>query len=594
MMRWLFRPSMLLAVAAAALVGAFLITWTTGGLLGPSGPSAPVPLPVADGEGEIVWLYAATSSAPWERFVAGLRRVAQRLGQDFPGLEAQVGADAFPRQTFSSPQVALAFPGGRRLVFRWYKLTSDWKPRDWIAALLRRRPPPLAIIGGNTSDIGRDIAAQLADFSGPLPEARRPLLLLTQATADRVLPEAVEAGHGPPGEPDIEETLGVSSPPDHSPHGLYPDRTFRFCFSNKQMAAAVTRFVWSQDDLRPDRDPVYMVQWMDDSYSRDLTGGFWRALRTLVAESAVRQWGWAVGAIPGGAAPGLSGGPFPFDLAGRRASGFHLGVFPTPQLVDSSVGPFDRPNRFESKCAHDLLDLALHSDGPPRRPLLILTGQSGPCRRFLRGLERFCPQPARRFVVATGDGIAFNTVYRDRRVTWPIQDLPFPLVFFCHRNPVDREAGFRPVGGAPAGAPGGTAATGTEDILLYEDILEALAQAAATPLADADQLRDRLRAVRLTPQGHLTLAGDGPTLFGPHDGRRGGTGEHVVCLRPRVVEVPVGHGEAVAQVLPEATIEVWAWRAGADGGRSWQQVSPPLAVTYDGSPPEGGGAHEPD
>jgi hypothetical protein len=343
-----------------------------------------------------------------------------------------------------------------------------------------------------------------------------------------------------------------------------------------------------------------MVQWMDDSYSRDLIEGFWKALRALVRESAVRQWGWASGAVVGGAAPGLSSGPFPFDLAGPRASGFHLGVFPTPQFVDSSVGSFDRPNRFEAKCAHDLLELLLHPEGPPRppqeRPLLILTGQSGPCRRFLRGLERFSPQPARRFVVATGDGIAFNTVYRDRRVTWPIQDLPYPLVFFCHRNPVDREAGFLPVGEAPpSSAQGGTATTGTEDILIFEDIVEALTRAAATPLADADQLRDRLRAIRLTAQGHLTLGGAGPLLFDARGGRSSGTGEHVVCLRPRVVEVPVGHGEAVAQVLPEATIEVWAWRASANGGgHSWQRVGPPLAVSYDGSGSEGGGTHDPD
>jgi len=36
-----------------------------------------------------------------------------------------------------------------------------------------------------------------------------------------------------------------------------------------------------------------------------------------------------------------------------------------------------------------------------------------------------------------GRRIDFNTIYRDRNLAWPIQDLPCDLVFFCHRNPVD-------------------------------------------------------------------------------------------------------------------------------------------------------------
>jgi hypothetical protein len=584
MVRWLFRPSVLVAAAAAAVVGAFLFTWASGSLLGPAGPTPPAPLPVAAGDGEIVWLYAATNAAAWERFVAALARVAKRLGRDLPGVKLQADpTEAFPEQTFTTPQVALAFPDGRRLVFRWYKLTSDWKVRTWVEALLRRQPPPLAIIGGNNSDVGRDIAVQLAQATARVPESRRPLLLLTQATADSVLPDSADAARRLWGGSGAEEAAGLPL------QQLYPGRTFRFCFSNNQMAAAVTHFLWRRDDLRPDGDPVYTVQWIDDSYSRDLIEGFWRALQDLVAESGVRQWAWAGTAVLRGLPAGL-GGPVPFDRAGPHGSGLQLAIPPCWQRVDSSVGPFDRPNRFEAKCAHDLIDLLLNPEGPPRpaqqRPLLILTGQSGPCRRFLRGLERYSPQPARRFVVATGDGIAFNTVYRDRRVTWPIQDLPFPLVFFCHRNPVDREAGFAPAAG--------TATTGTEDVLLYEDILAALAQSAATPLADAGQLRDRLRGIRLDAEGHPTLGGRGTRLFDGDGGRRSGTGEHVVCLRPKVVEAHLGDGEAVAQVLPQATIEVWAWRRTRGVGHSWQAVGPPLAVTYEGPLAEGGGSHGPD
>jgi hypothetical protein len=601
MMRWLFRPSMLLALAAAVVVGTFLITWASGVFPSRSAPARPTPLPVADGDREVVWLYPATNSAAWERFVAAVRRAADRLRGVFAGLEAQVGEGTFPRQTTAVPETALAFPDGRRLVFRWYKLTSDWKTRDWIAALLRRRPAPLAVIGGSSSDAARDLAGQLRQLGADLPEAERPLLLLTTATADRVLPDPGEpAARRPPDSADgeAEYTPGVPL------HDLYPGRTFRFCFSNRQMAEAVTRFVWTQDDLRPDSDPVYMVRWDDDSYSRDLIEGFWRSLRGLVTQAAAQQWAWATAGVAAGAAhPGLGGGLFPVRLAGARASGFHMGTLPTPQIVDSSVGSFASPNRFEAQVARDLIELLLTNEAgsppvpgphrlPQERPLLVLTGQTGASRRFLRGLERYAPQPARRFVVATGDAISFNTVYRDRQVAWHIQDLPYPLAFFCHRNPVDRDAGFRPGDGRPSS--GGTAATGTEDVLLYEDIIEALAQGDREPMADAGELGRRLRAARVSREGLIGFDPAGTPLFDAAGGRRSGTGEHVVCLRPRVVTVERRSGEAAERVLPEATIEVWAWRAGGAAGHVWQRVGEPLEVTYDDSPLDGGGAHGPE
>src|SRR5207253_6398146 len=94
---------------------------------------------------------------------------------------------------------------------------------------------------------------------------------------------------------------------------------------------------------------------------------------------------------------------------------------------------------------------------------------SQPARRFLRALLRRDPVESRRFVVATGDAIAFNTVYQDRNIAWSIQDLPFALVFFCHRNPTDPKAGF-PIDGKvrPADVNGAVSeAPGTEDLLLY-------------------------------------------------------------------------------------------------------------------------------
>src|SRR5207302_175475 len=161
--------------------------------------------------------------------------------------------------------------------------------------------------------------------------------------------------------------------------------------------------------------------------------------------------------------------------------------------------------------------------GRQKRPLLVLTGQSAPSRRFLRALVRSAPGMARQFVVATGDAIAFNNVYRDRGVAWNVQDLPVPLVFFCHHNPIDPDAGFRPL------------------------------------------------------QVHAGHGGPGPVgtaLFNP-DGsgkRKSGTGEHIVSLRPHVQG---------GRVLPEATIAVWAWH-GQPGQKlsegEWRPVGEPLNV----------------
>ena len=431
-----------------------------------SAPAQPRPVAAAvgDGDREIVWLFTTTNATSWERFVAAVRRAATRLHDQQPGLELQIGDAAFPKQTTAIPEVALAWPGQhRRLVFRWYKLTSDWKTRDWVEALLKRRPPPLAIIGGSSSDAARELAWQLQQQSADMAPADKPLLLLTTATADRVtIPEA----------PQESRSVDLTR--------VYPDRTFRYCFTNKQMADAVMGFLWNQDAVRPDVNPVHMVQWDDDSYSRDLTDGFRESLP---------------------AAAGL----------------------PNPKRIASSVGSFLTPNRFEADVVGQVLQ-DLESKRPPQtRPLLIVTGQSSPSHRFLRELARTAPAQARRLVVATGDAVSFNIVYRDRRVMWPIQDLPFPFIFFCHFNPIDADAGFRPEGEGEGDRD--SSATGTEDILLNSAIVETLVQALerdGKPAADAAELAARLarcaaqaRPFRLRPRGRRAVR------FGRQSPRRG-------------------------------------------------------------------------
>jgi hypothetical protein len=266
---------------------------------------------------------------------------------------------------------------------------------------------------------------------------------------------------------------------------------------------------------------------------------------------------------------------------------------PTPQLIDSSVGTFLTPNRFEEQAARNLLDLAMAQ--PQRRPLLVVTGQANPSRRFLRALARMAPDYARRFVVVTGGAISFNTVYRDRQVTWPIQDLPFSLVFFCHNDPVNTEAGFRFHRDSSDPESVATSVTATDEVLLNGDIVESLAQSFCrdgTFSADAGNLADQLVQIRLL-EGRLGFDPPGakPTgrrLFRELASRRGwdrhtGTGEHVVCVLPRM---------EAGRVLPVSTIEVWTRHSDQTTGPVWERHGEPLDVSYDDAPPYQGASHE--
>jgi hypothetical protein len=552
-MKWLLHPSLLaFSSVALALVATVLVLWKR------TPEIRTEPLPVKDGEREIVWLDAATSASTWERFVGAVHVAGTRLEREHAGLTVDT-SNAFPRQTTAVPEIAIALPNrSTRLVFRWYKLTSNQKSHDWIKALTERKPPPLAIIGGSTSDVAIELARQLRDFAKSDEEA--PLLFLTTATADNVLPtdKPVQA----------DEVNPVSL------NRIYDGRTFRFCFTNQQMADAITDFVWSQNELRPDSDPVYMVSWEDDPYSRDLTSGFYRALRRPAVEAVARD---VASVVPGG---------FPTTPGNWAYSQFRYAMQSPPQQIDSSVGGFNRPNRFEAVVAEYLMDELenLRNHGPQRQPLLVLSGQTQPSRRFLQALVRISPLKARRFVVVSGDAIAFNTIYRDRRVAWPIQDLPFSLVVFAHRNPMDAEAGFTQTA-MPQLAAAASSTTGTEDLLLFVDMVEALCGSmyqGNQPPANARQLGERLRLARqVRLRGNAVEWGDqGTPMFDELGNRYSGMGEHVVWLKPTVND---------ERVKPEATITVWAEKPTRKEGSHWRKVGEILGVSYD--PAAGGGVH---
>jgi hypothetical protein len=506
-MTWLLRPSLLLFISLALAVSAgVLMYWT------PAAESRPEPKPVTEGDQEIVFLYQATAASTWQRFVAG----AQQL-EGWRGFHVDVG-NAFPLETTTVPEVIVSSDTVKgRLLFRWYKLTSTQRVSDWTDALLRRSPPPLAILGGNTSDAAWEQAMELERAARQLPEQQRPLLLLTTATAQRV---------------------GTADVPLMK---IYAGRTFRFCFTNRQMADAVTEFLDSQESLRIDTQRIYTVAWDDDSYSSDLTANFGMAVQK-------RRYGQE--------------------------------VLVAPQNIPSSVGMFDRPNEMETQRAEWLVnDYHKNWLSGQLKPLLVVAGQSQPSRRFLRALNLHLAWFERRFIVATGDTIAFNTIYRDRDIAWPIQDLPFPLIFFCHRNPVSARAGFEP--DLPSMHAGSPSSSGTEDLLLFKDIVRALLHTAVADgalLADAGVVGQRLGGLRKTDVLDDPIA-DAP-LFDDDGNRRTGTGEHVVWLDPTIDEDQ--------RVLPKAAIRVFARQADASAGGRWQKRSE-LEVLYEGA--SGGMGH---
>jgi hypothetical protein len=207
-----------------------------------------------------------------------------------------------------------------------------------------------------------------------------------------------------------------------------------------------------------------------------------------------------------------------------------------------SIGDVYQPNAAETLSVH----LFLSRNPPPPRSILVLPASAQRMRRYLNLLCQLAPHAARNLVVVNGDDINFNNVYRDRDFAWNALDLPVPLVFFAHRNPVDREAGVAwPFDWQRREEEGKKrTTTGTHDMLLFRDIVEAMLYAAFEDghlLGDAERVRDRLRhstwrgaPVDRVQNALVPRAGSpsGTPLF-HHDGdRRSGTGEHIVCLRP--------------------------------------------------------------
>jgi hypothetical protein len=348
------------------------------------------PVGVPAGDCELAWFHTTTSSATWERFVAGVGLVATRV----PGLTVDE-SHAFGDQTHDVPEVVLSYadrPGKVRI--RWYKTTNDVTVSDWVKALASRDPAPLAVVGGGSSDRAKDMAVAMNRQTAWVGE--RPLLFITTASADQVPVEADADGNTQKKLVDV-----------------YDGRTFRFCFTNDQATDAVLSFVWSHG-LRPagpgfwataavtgagyaaavDRPVVHNLSWSDDPYSVDLSDHFGTALR----------------------------------------GGFTAEPFITNYQLPMSIGAYSRPNRGEAAAVKAVVD-DLRSR-PNQRVILVLPTVAAPARRILTRVCEEVPDADRRLVAVMGDGIPFNAVYRDGEYAWPMDSLPVPLVFFTHHNPV--------------------------------------------------------------------------------------------------------------------------------------------------------------
>jgi hypothetical protein len=565
---------LLILIIALTVAGYF--TLRSFGLLGTTGLAEVKDVP--PGHQEVAFLAAATSGDGWERLVAAVRQIEKdwaSLEPDQPPLRVSYKR-AFLELTADVPELALWLEGakGAKLWIRWYKLSSEIDTRTWIQKLTRRATPPLAVLGGDSSDRALTLAQALEEARQQWNGAA-PVLLITTATADRY---------------HLGENQSTPLTGEYHPRliEVYKGRSFRFAFTNSCMAQEVMYFVgrhpelWSHIRTDPSvlagsvaaaapgagglpgpwgtlgvlaaaghlqPHAMYTLAWSDDRYSIDLADRFGKVFQEKFCETEVNGWVWyGVGDFDN---------PNPKEAL---AAGLFLGQFLQQDEGNGAAAP----------AAGSLLP-------PARRQMLVLPTAAQRARRFLRTVARRAPIDVRNLVVLCGDSITFNNVYRDRDVAWNIQDVPVSLVFFSHRNPVNAAAGFRLV---PT-AQDPSATTGTQDLLLYRDIGEALVQTAYRAdafVTDGDDLLRRMGRLQWR-KGHVFLAQppSGPLprerlLFDKRGDRHQRTGEHIIWLKPHF---------AGTQVLPEATITVWSLPSDTHLSKSWRLQGEPLTVRYD-------------
>src|SRR5437764_7649897 len=144
-LRVLFWSSLAVILLAAGLLATYRYVVTA---------PANRPLPVPPGDQEIAWFHTTTSTSTWERFIAGVHYAARQE----PRLRVD-DSRAFPDLTTAVPEVVVSLEGSdQRLLIRWYKQSGGVSVEDWMRELAKRDPPPLAIMGGGSSDRALELA----------------------------------------------------------------------------------------------------------------------------------------------------------------------------------------------------------------------------------------------------------------------------------------------------------------------------------------------------------------------------------------------------------------------------------------------------
>lgn len=567
----LFRwgiSALLVAILGAAVYQTAL--W----LFGWGGVNDAAVKPLDGGDQEIAFIEPATSIDEWGRLVTALQLSEQiwpKINADLPALKVSLD-DAFPALTADVPEVVFSFAGNnsQKLRLRWYKITGEHDAKSWVRKLHDRPRQPLAIVGAGTTDRAIKLAYAMKHSYGDDPEAPSPVLIFTTATSEFTTSRK-------------------------SLIRVYAGRTFRFSFTNQKMVEALLQFLERRQF--PDKD----AGWADDLWVHASP----ERRHLLAAVAGMVGAADSIGACAAFLAlPHLQ--PFAMhavtwmderysqDITELFEERFiernPQGEFFRETEIRYGVGGFFHPSPEEQDAVGIFL---ARRTGITPHSFLVLPTQTVRMRRFLINLRQRSPLDARNLVILNGDAISFHSVYRDRDVMWNILDLPYSLVFFAHRNPIDHAAGFVWAKDDRANSPPGfpePSTTGTHDVLLYRDVFEALLYASSARgqfISDPLQVRRRLQATcwfdppwdqpgmeaaRVCNAEIHRLAGARP-LFDADGNRRSHTGEHVVWVKPNFT------GERVDMT---AKISVWFRQPAASGG-GWQLLEPHDAV-YNQSP----------
>jgi len=445
-----------------------------------------IPISVPVGTHEIAWLAPSNSSVTWQRFVEAVLFFSHsNCGQDI-SIDSR---GAFPSNPRTIPAIKFTWKS-RSLIWSWYRTDDEY---EIVGKLITRFPQPIAIIGGASTESAIKLATAITKDGSP-NVTDRPVMILTTATANHLRGNERNF-YG-------RENLMT----------LHKGLSFRFGFSNYQMATLILDFLKEQNTWSGPLPAPWIMRWVDDPYATDLEEAIDSAWRSLPEKDKIQK-------------------------------GFSQII-----SIKSSVGGLQRPNSDELLAASNFASRAIVNSNTEGN-WLALCGQLFPSRRLLKTLAQFTDSRLKGYTIISGDTLGFNTVYRDWEELWPVKDLPFSVVFFCHQNPVSSEYGFNP--NPPAEKK--NLASGTDDLLLNRDLIQALTEAWRN-IGEADNSATLASVIRNIKYSHdgprfAPLEADFSFLFDNDGNRNSGSGEHIVTLSP---------SRLPRDMKKEGTVEVWS------------------------------------